>query len=156
MNSPRPRSICIIANAVLNLVSRTGLFLAGCLAAGFAGGCSSPSTVIGDGPTYPAMAQSNVINVQVVRDVTKITFTNTTASPLGAGRLWVNQWYSYEFPGLAIGKSMTLDLADFADRYGTKFRSGGFFATEFADRLVQLQLEADDAVTGLVVIRPID
>jgi len=118
--------------------------------------CSAGPTEIDDGPNYPALPQSRAVDIQVVRDETDITLTNTTAAPLPPGRLWVNQWYSREFVGLGVGQTVTFDLAEFKDRYGAKLRSGGFWATEFADRLVQLQLHADDVVTGLVVIRPVD
>ncbi len=119
------------------------------------GGCSEP--VIENGALYPDdRKQTRVVDVQVLRDETEITMTNTAASDLPPGRLWINAWYSLEFPGLAIGQTTTLSLAEFKDRFGGAFQAGGFFATERPDNLVQVQLEANDALIGLVVIRPVE
>lgn len=118
-------------------------------------GCGEPT--IESGALYPDdRKQGRVVDVQVIRDETEITMTNTAAIDLPPGRLWINAWYSHEFPGLAIGQTMTMDLAAFKDRFGGAFQAGGFFATERPDRLVQAQLEAGDDLIGLVVIRPVD
>ncbi len=111
-------------------------------------GCQS-ELAITDGPHYPEKPQrAGVVDVQVTRDGSTISLTNTTANTLGPGRLWVNSWYSIEFPALAIGQSRSLDLYDFQDRYGTAFRGGGFFASERSDRVVLVELESPGTEVG--------
>jgi hypothetical protein len=115
-------------------------------------GCTQAT--IDNRPVYPEKLQTKVLDVQVIRDETQITMTNTSAQDLPAGRLWVNQWFSREFPGLPIGQTVTYDLFEFKDRYGDTFRAGGFFATQRPDRVVQVQVEdASGELTGLVAIR---
>lgn len=128
-------------------------------AAVFAGvsGCRSGSDVEASGAVYPdAVLQSRVLDVQVVRDDTVITMTNTTARGFGPSRLWVNGWYSLEIEGFAVGQTLKLSLHDFKDRYGTAFRAGGFWATRRPERLVLAQIEPLDAepreLIGLVVV----
>ncbi len=105
-------------------------------------GCQRESAIV-DGPHYPEKPQrAGVVDVQVTRDGSTISLTNTTANTLGPGRLWVNSWYSIGFPALAIGQTRTLDLYDFQDRYGTAFRGGGFFASERSDRVALVELES--------------
>lgn len=125
----------------------------------FAGvsGCRSGSDVETAGPVYPdAVLQSRVLDVQVVRDDTVITLTNTTARGFGPSRLWVNGWYSLEIEGFAVGQTLTLSLHDFKDRYGTTFRAGGFWATRRPERLVLAQIEPlgvePRELIGLVVV----
>ncbi|HZW05617.1 MAG TPA: hypothetical protein VFF65_00725 [Phycisphaerales bacterium] len=117
-----------------------------------AGGCAGRQRSIVNGPIYPARPQTSVANVHVIRDGTTISLTNTTASPFTDARLWANQWYSHELPLLEPGKSITLSLADFKDRYGNPFRAGGFWAPDNPERLVLMQVEQGDKLTGLVVI----
>jgi hypothetical protein len=140
-------------------------------------GCSSGPEVIGSGPQYPPVKQARVIDVQVLRDETVVTMTNTTAADLPAGLLWINAWFSRPFEGLKIGQTVTLRLASFEDRFGMPFRAGGFFAVELPDRLVlaQVQPRVDEGaepaapgslgaltpgyrpeLIGLVVIRPVE
>lgn len=115
-------------------------------------GCTEAT--IDNRPVYPEKLQAKVLNVQVIRDETQITMTNSSAQDLPAGRLWINQWFSREFPGLAIGQTVTYDLFEFQDRYGDTFRAGGFFATQRPDRVVQVQVEdASGELTGLIAIR---
>lgn len=121
------------------------------------GGCTSGSRVDAGLPEYPIeLRQTKVLDVQVVRDDTHITMTNTTARSIGKARMWVNGWYSHDIEGFGVGESLTLSLFDFKDAYGTPFRAGGFFATERPDRLVLAQLEPLDVepreLLGLVVV----
>lgn len=138
--------------------------LAGLLAAPLVSlGCQRESAII-DAPHYPEKPlRAGVVDVQVARDGSDLSLTNTTASTLGPGRLWVNSWYSIDFPALAIGQSRTLDLYNFQDRYGTPFRGGGFFASERSDRVVLVELESSGSsdntknpgtsMIGLVVVK---
>lgn len=120
-------------------------------------GCRSGSDVEASGAVYPEnVPQTRVLDVQVVRDETMITLTNTTARGFGRSRLWVNGWYSLEIDGFAVGQTLNLSLHDFKDRYGTPFRAGGFWATRKPERLVLAQIEPLDAqpreLIGLVVV----
>ena len=115
-------------------------------------GCSSAPSEIADGPVYPAVAQSRVLDVQVFRDEVQIRLTNTSARTFGPCRMWLNQWYSRELSGLAAAETTTLSLAEFKDRYGRAFRAGGFFATERPDRVVLVQIEEGAELVGLVVV----
>jgi hypothetical protein len=124
------------------------------LAAGaFLGACRSAPQAL-DGPQFPTTPQARVIDVQVLRDRTDITFTNTTSQPL-QGRLWANQWWSrsLEQP-IAPGQRVTLDLRTFKDRFGAPFAAGGFFATENPDKLVHMHLQTDTELVGLITILP--
>ena len=122
--------------------------------------CASDQTL--DGPTYPTLTQGATVDVQVQRDSTDIVMTNTTAKPLPAGRMWINAWFSREFPGLGVGQSLTLDLFDFKDRYNVAFNGGGFFATQRPDRVMQAQIQsgapsaatADSAGTNITPANP--
>jgi hypothetical protein len=106
-----------------------------------------------EGPEYPADAkQARVLDIQVTRAETQITFTNTTARAIPPCRMWINRWWSVEFPGMAVGETRTLDLRDFKDRFGEPFRGGGFFATEAPDQLVHAQFQIEGELVGLVVI----
>ncbi|MBL8990248.1 MAG: hypothetical protein JNJ48_01570 [Phycisphaerae bacterium] len=116
-------------------------------------GCSQNAAII-EGPQYPETRQSATLDVHVLRDETRISLTNTTANAIPACRMWLNQWYSRDFPGLGVGQTVTIDLSEYKDQYGRAFRAGGFFATERAEWLVQAQLEIDGRVIGLVVVSP--
>lgn len=119
------------------------------------GACASNAT---PGPRFPdALRQAATIDVQVVRETTTIHFTNTSARAVGPSRLWLNRRYSRQIPPLGIGDSMELDLDQFVDEFGGRFRAGGFFAAEAPERLVQAQLEPLDpagerSLIGLVVV----
>ncbi len=126
-----------------------GLALLVALAAGLSG-CQSKT--IEDGPTYPTLSQARVLDVQVKREGTRITLTNTSPTALGPGRMWINQWFSRELEPVAPGQTVTLDLDEFRDRYGDSFRAGGFFATERPAKLVLVQVEQNNEIVGLVTV----
>lgn len=121
---------------------------------GTMGACqTSASRADADGPVFPeAKAQEEVLDIQVVRDGTHITLTNTTARAYGRSRLWLNRWFSRDIEALDIGQSLTFPLSEFRDRFDEPFRAGGFFATRRPTRLVQAQLETADSLLGLVVV----
>jgi hypothetical protein len=110
------------------------------------------------GPAYPNHLQRGpVLDVQVFRTGTVVSYTNTTAATLPAGRLWLNAYFSKEVPALPVGQSITLDLEEFIDEHGDRYRAGGFFSAEPPKRLVlaQLQPQGDAApqhLIGLVVV----
>jgi hypothetical protein len=143
---PRPQPSRLTAAATAALTLPLALTLAGC---GFA---QSDTAAIEEGPVYAQSRQADVLDVQVVRRGTRLTLTNTTARAFGPCRMWLNQWYSRDLDGLAVGQSLSLPLSEFKDRYGAPFRAGGFFATEAPDRVVLTQLEAEGQLIGLVTI----
>lgn len=116
------------------------------------GACSGPRMVSYARPYPAAKTQAETVDLQVTRDETEISLTNTTAHSYPASTLWLNRQWSYPLEPLSIGESKTLALKKFRNEYAEKFRAGGFFATERSDRLVQAQLELDDRMVGLVVI----
>ena len=128
-----------------------GLVLVALAAGLLLGGCASDPT-IGSGPIYPAVEQSRVLDVQVKRAGTRISFTNAAAEPIGPGRLWANKWFSREIDAIAPGQTVSFDLSEFKDRYGDSFRAGGFFATQLPSKLVLMQLEREGTLVGLIVI----
>lgn len=126
-------------------------------AASVVGGCAAlgiGEAKVVEGPAFPdASEQAGVLDIHVIRDGTAITFTNTTARALGPARVWVNRWYGLAIDGLAVGQTVTLELGKFTDRYGQAFRAGGFFATEAAEPVVQVQVqEQTGPLLGLVVV----
>ncbi len=121
-------------------LTTTGLASACLLLAVGAGGCAKDLT-IQDGPQYPTITQTGVVDVQVVQESKRLITTNTSSRDFGPSRVWVNSWYSQEIPGFAIGQRLELSLGDFKDRYGDTFRGGGFFASERPDKVVLVQIE---------------
>lgn len=116
------------------------------------GGCHGDAT-IAQGEIYPrTLARGQTLNIQVFRRETHIEFTNTTARNFGPGRLWLNGWYSCDLPSLAIGETVNLPLRDFKDRFGGSFRSGGFFATEPAERLALAEIQVGGEMLGMIVV----
>lgn len=120
-------------------------------------GCSTGQRAesLDSGRLYPAeKPQREVLNIQLIRDMDRLTLTNTTAKPFGPTIIWLNQEFWQEIPGLDVGKSLSLDLGEFRNQYGKKFRAGGFFATERPKNVVLAQLETidSDSLLGLVVV----
>lgn len=131
------------------------LSLAACAALALAGCATRGTGRIDDGVPYPASkVQGATLDVQVFRDGTDIRFTNTSAAPLGPGRLWLNAWYSRELPPVGVGETIELGLRAFRDRYGQPFRAGGFWAVDPAAPVVLAQVEEQDRLVGLVVVTP--
>lgn len=120
-------------------------------------GCSTGERAgsLDSGRLYPAeKPQREVLNIQLIRDMDQLTLTNTTARPFGPTVIWLNQEFWQEIPGLEVGQSLRLDLGEFRNQYGKKFRAGGFFATERPKNVVLAQLETpdSDSLLGLIVV----
>ena len=123
------------------------------LLAGVLAGCHTTNDPSLAGPKYPPdKPQLRTLDIQVVRSETKLRLTNTTARSYGKSRLWINQWYSREIDGLAVGQTIELRQDSFRDQYGVSFRAGGFFATRTPQRIGLVQLETEDGMLGLVAI----
>jgi hypothetical protein len=92
------------------------------------------------------------LNVQVVRDGTQITITNTGASPIPATTLWLNQWYSRPIDEVGVGETARFNLREFRDVFSEPFRAGGFWATDAGVPLVAAHLELNGRLVPLVVV----
>lgn len=92
------------------------------------------------------------MNIQLLRNETEITLTNTSAQEFPACTMWINRQFSRPIEPLGIGQSITLPLASFRNEYAEPFRAGGFFATEKPDEVVQAQLETESGLVGLIVV----
>jgi len=90
--------------------------------------------------------------VQVIRDGTTITITNTTAAAIPATTLWLNKWYSRPLERLEVGETVRFNLREFCDAFSQSFRDGGFWATDAGDPLVSAHIERDGALVALVVV----
>ncbi len=114
--------------------------------------CSGPAKVDYARP-YPAKAQSESIGVQLRRDETAVTVTNTSARSFPESTLWLNAQYARPLPALGVGETVSFDLATFRNEYSESFRAGGFFATERPDTIVLAQIELESEFVGLVVVK---
>lgn len=122
-------------------------------------GCSSSQPVdTSQARPFPeALEQARVLDIQVRREPTTVTLTNTTASDIPPCTMWLNKRYSRPFPGLNVGDTTTLALDSFIDEFGERFRPGGFWATRPSQRVVLAQFEIPDpagsaSLLGAVVI----
>lgn len=102
---------------------------------------------------FPANARIlETINVQVVREGTTLTLTNTTASAIPPSTLWLNKWFSRPVDRIEVGQTVRFNLRDFRDLYSEPFRAGGFWATDQGDPLVSAHIDWGDGLVGLVVV----
>jgi len=127
-------------------VASVALLCAGLMMGWCVAGCAlfrtNPRRDLANATPYPShLRQGETLDIQVIREGTKIRLTNTTARPYGASRIWINRWFSHPLDGLEVGEEVTLSLYDFRDEFGDAFRGGGFFATEDPDAVVRAQLE---------------
>lgn len=126
------------------------------LAAGV-GGCRGGASATAVGVAYPEGSRSReVLDIQAFRDGVTLTLTNTTARAFGPSTLWANMRFGLDIDGLAVGETLEVDLRDFRDQYGARFRGGGFFAAEKPQRLVLLEIETKGegaALLSMTVVR---
>lgn len=120
-------------------------------------GLADRSVGTNDRPFPAGLAQSETLDVQVIRGPeTRITMTNTTARGFGPSTLWINGRFSRPIMGFQAGQTLSLDLYDFRDEFGERFRAGGFFATKAPEKVMHAQLETlidgDTQLLGLVVV----
>jgi hypothetical protein len=68
--------------------------------------------------------------------------------------IWLNQRFTRHIEVLPAGATVQLSLWDFWDLRGDRFSAGGFWRTEEPTplRLIELQLNDDDPLIGLVAI----
>jgi len=125
------------------------------LAAALLASCTGPGSALRSDASraYPSeIANAGTLPIQVIRRVTHIEMTNTTARAFGPSTIWVNGRYSHPIEGFGIGETISLDLREFYDEFGERFRAGGFFATRDPDALVLCQLENEGSMYGLIVV----
>ena len=106
---------------------------------------------------YPAdIAQGEIFDVQVFREITILKFTNTTTHDFGDSVVWINKRYSLPISGFASGETVELDLRAFVDQFGDVYRAGGFFAQRTPAPVVLMQLETvennEPIMYGFVVV----
>jgi hypothetical protein len=104
---------------------------------------------------YPPGQAVETLNVQVTRDETRLTLTNTSARDFGPATLWINKSFAKPIDGFAIGQTLNLDLATFTNQFGDRFRAGGFFATDRPHDVVLAEIEEGDTGEryGFIVVR---
>lgn len=131
------------------------------LGMGWGAGCRTEYVVDAGLPAYDerfaAVAQGEVLDVQVFRDRTKLRMTNTTGRDLPGGLLWLNARFSREVEALPAGETLEVPLREFRDGFGERFRAGGFWATREPDPVVLAQWEPTEGERagerlGLVVV----
>lgn len=121
-------------------------------------GCRSAPEKVPYARAYPGpLKQSAVLNVQVIRRDTTVDLTNTTARAFGPSTLWLNRRFCRPLESWAVGERLSLPLREFRDEHSTKFRAGGFFAAEPAQKLVMAQIETlgeagTPVMLGLIVV----
>ncbi|MBX3352263.1 MAG: hypothetical protein KF684_04960 [Phycisphaeraceae bacterium] len=122
------------------------------VALAFTGACRGWSEVEYATPFPERMPIVETLSIQVVRDGTHITMTNTTATSIPESRMWLNKWFSRPVARLDVGETVTFNLHDFRDEFSEPFRGGGFWATTAGDAVVTAHIEIDGRLHGLVVV----
>lgn len=135
----------------------TRVLAAALAAATLLGACRSGPSKVDYARSFPPLAQQGNVNVQVVRKVTKIELTNTTARDFGPSTLWINSRFARPVESFKVGETLTLDLREFRDEHHDAFRAGGFFAAEPPDKIALVQIETQGAegkpeLIGFVVV----
>jgi hypothetical protein len=122
--------------------------------------CSSaPKRDYASAREFPdGLERSAVLDVQVKRDVTRISATNTSGRAFAEPTtMWINRRFSRSIGAWGVGETITLDLEQFRDNFGEQFRAGGFFSANRPDDVVLAELEtgSGDAreLVGLIVVQ---
>jgi hypothetical protein len=127
-----------------------------------AAACTSPRTRAAWARPYPeAPTLAGTADIQVIREGTRISMTNTTAREFGPSTVWINMQWSLPVEGFRAGQTLTLDLAEFRNEHHERFRAGGFFATERPDVIALTQVETPRAdgraeFVGLVTVKGVE
>lgn len=140
---------------MINFSSIGRVALAGVVACGavaLPGACGSAAKVPYAEQFERGRTQDRVVDVHVFVGETDLVMTNTTAEDFEGGKVWLNAQYSRPFERFDIGETLRFDLRSFRNEFSEPFRAGGFFAVERPDTVVQVQLETEGELIGLVVI----
>ncbi|MFO0859331.1 MAG: hypothetical protein U0570_02155 [Phycisphaerales bacterium] len=123
------------------------------------GGCTSIPPVDYARPYPKELPAGQTVDVQVFRKAKTLEFTNTTASPLGPGTIWLNRRFGMPIKTpIGVGQSVAIPLTNFRDEFGDPFREGGFWASDLPDALVLCQVEQagegeKPVIIGLVTVQ---
>lgn len=121
--------------------------------------CAAPQTNAPWARPYPeSPTLAGTADIQVVRDGTTISMTNTTARAFGPSTVWINMQWSLPIEGFKPGQTLTLDLAEFRNQHQEHFCAGGLFATERPDTVALTQIEearegGKTEMVGLVTVK---
>lgn len=125
--------------------------------------CTSVPPVDYARPYPKELPAGQTVDVQVFRRSKTLDFTNTTATPIGPGTIWLNRRFSRPLTQpIGVGQSVALPLREFRDEFGDPFREGGFWASDIPDALVLCQVEqpiagggeeAKPVIIGLVTVQ---
>ncbi|MBN8598543.1 MAG: hypothetical protein J0L78_12805 [Planctomycetes bacterium] len=119
------------------------------------GACTSLPAVDYARPYPKELPAGQTVDVQVFRRSKTLDFTNTTATPLGPGTIWLNRRFSRPLKDpIGVGQTVSLPLREFRDEFGDPFREGGFWASDIPDALVLCQVEQTPA-TGTEGEKPV-
>ena len=134
-----------IGGAIGGAMGSMALMLAlGANLTGCAGGQDAPPPYARPYPMF--MVQELTLDVQVDQKARVLRLTNTSPHDFGPSTMWVNRRFARPIPSLAVGQSLELQLHEFADEYGERFRGGGLFAVREPERMVLAQLETTGCV----------
>lgn len=129
--------------------ARSARVLASAIVLAPLGACSSLPPVDYARPYPKELPAGQTIDVQVFRRSKTLDFTNTTATPIGPGTIWLNRRFSRPLTQpIGVGQSVALPLREFRDEFGDPFREGGFWASDIPDALVLCQIEQPIAGGG--------
>ena len=94
------------------------------------------------------------IDIQVFRKGPTLEIVNSTPVTYRDFDIWLNQRFMRHLDVLHAGETIQMSLWDFWDLRGDRFSAGGFWRTEEPTplRLVELQLNDEDPLIGLVAI----
>jgi hypothetical protein len=117
------------------------------------GGCAGAPAPTFDGPVYPGDERTiGTLNVQAVAGDRAIVLNSGEARSIGPARVWLNQWWAAEIPGLPRGEEIAIPLSAFRDEAGLPPREGGFFATRDKDEIVLVELLTAEGLYGVKLV----
>ena len=98
--------------------------------------------------------EATSIDIQVFRKGPTLEIVNSTPVTYRDFDIWLNQRFTRHVDVLYAGETVQLSLWEFWDLRGDRFSAGGFWRTEEPTplRLVELQLNDDDPLIGLIAI----
>ncbi len=98
--------------------------------------------------------EASSIDIQVFREGPTVEIVNSTPVAYRDVDIWINQRFTRHLDVLHAGATVQLSLWDFWDLRGDRFSAGGFWRTEEPTplRLIQLQVNDDDPLIGLIAI----
>lgn len=108
---------------------------------------------------YPAhLGQSEIANVQVMRDGDSIVVVNATARDFRDISLWLNRRYELKVDRIAPGETVTYNVGEFWDAWGGGPNPGGLLRWYDPTPVVlmQAQLDEESPLVGFLSIPETD